>query len=627
MSAAKTGAAPAAALLALGIVFGDIGTSPLYAFEAAVQAAGGPSRDAILGVVSLILWAIFLSVAVKYVALILRADNEGEGGVFALAALLGLTDRGRRSAGALLVVAMLGAAALFGDAVITPAISILSAVEGVRLALPALDGATVPIATAILAVLFLLQSRGAERLGLLFGPVMLAWFVALLVLGLRGIALDPSILGAVDPRAALALIGSSPGVALAVLAAAFLAVTGGEALYADLGQVGRPGIRLAWWGLVLPALIANYLGQGALLLTDPSSAKISFFGLAPDWARLPLLALATLATVIASQAVLTGLFSLAHQGMQLGLLPPMRIVHTSARSAHQLVLPSLNALLAAATIGAAIAFGSSEALADAYGLSVVVAMSTTTILYAALMLRRHGASAWPLAVGLLMLDGVFLAANASKIATGGAFPIVLAAVALAAMLAWTLGQGRARRAASMRAPRRIGPRGGVPLHRPIVFLARPGVPEPGAMTELACLLDADFPASAIVTVTAQDRPHVPPQERVTAVRQESGSTRIELRTGYMQRLCVPETLSKTLRALGMDPSEVIYVATLDRIRAPLRLRGPTDALMLLYGILTRFAERAPDRYGLPAGRTIEIGVPLDPGRLGPRGPRADLEGR
>lgn len=604
---------PAAALLALGIVFGDIGTSPLYALEVAVKAAGGPTSAAVTGCVSLIVWAIVLTVAVKYVTFVLQADNEGEGGVFALASLLDLARAANRRTRALLVIAVLGAAALFGDAVITPAISVLSAVEGVRVALPWLDHLIVPLALAILVALFLAQRFGTEIIGRLFGPIMLLWFLTLAVLGAWGIAVEPAILAAFDPRAGLALIGVAPATAMAVLAATFLAVTGGEALYADLGQVGRRGIRLAWYGLVMPALILNYLGQGALLLADASAADEPFYRLAPVCAQTPLLVLATVATVIASQAVLTGLFSLAHQAMRLGLLPPLRVVHTSAKSEHQIVIPALNALLAMLTLGAVVAFGSSERLADAYGLSVIVAMITTTVLFVVWLRRRIGRWAWSVGAALIGLDLIFLVPNLSKLVSGGAFPVVLALGALIVSLAWFGGRHRLAKAliggSLGHLTRRLNAPDHARLHRPVVLLARPGVAVPSALRNMERLLGVGFERLVIVSVWTANRPRVAPGQRATVLRLSESVARVDLRVGYMQRVDLPSLLAPSLRELGVEPNAVTYVAALDRIVLPEKIRRPGDILTLVFATLMRIAERAPDRYHLPSQRTLELGAP------------------
>jgi KUP system potassium uptake protein len=358
---------------ALGVVYGDIGTSPLYALKEAAKAAahGGPlTSDPVLGVVSLILWALILIISLKYALLILRADNRGEGGIVALLALLSARNAQPGSWRAqLLVVGLVGAALLYGDGAITPAISVLSAIEGLKVDAPSLAPAVVPLTIIILIGLFVVQKKGAGFIGKIFGPVMLAWFLVIALLGIDGIVRAPAVLAAVSPFYAVDfLIHQDFHISFAILGAAFLAVTGGEAMYADMGHFGRMPIRLAWFAVALPALVLNYFGQAALLITDSSAIENPFYQLAPDWFHYPLVAFATVATVIASQAIISGVFSLTQQSIQLGFLPRMHIKHTTSSAIGQIYVPLVNWLLAAATLGAVIGFGTSDALAGAYGI-------------------------------------------------------------------------------------------------------------------------------------------------------------------------------------------------------------------------------------------------------------------
>ena len=393
---------------ALGIVYGDIGTSPLYALKETVKvaAAGGTlQHDAVLGSVSLILWSLFLIVALKYAVLILRADNHGEGGIVAMLALLGARHAPPRSWRAiLLVVGLIGAALLYGDGAITPAISVLSAVEGLKVDAPGVTPFVVPATVVILIGLFSVQRKGTGFIGRLFGPVMLLWFAAIAAIGAAGIRQNPEILAALNPfHAVHYLLTAHLPVSFAMLGAAFLAVTGGEAMYADLGHFGRAPIRLAWFAIVLPALVLNYLGQGALLLANPGAVDNPFFQLAPSWIHYPLVAFATLATVIASQAIISGAFSLTEQAIKLGFFPRMRIVHTSSHEAGQIYVPIVNWLLAIATLGAVLAFGSSDALAGAYGIAVSLLMVITTVLAALIALH------WGFNLALVLaVNGAFL---------------------------------------------------------------------------------------------------------------------------------------------------------------------------------------------------------------------------
>ena len=379
---------------ALGVVYGDIGTSPLYALKEAAKAAahgGALHADAILGVASLILWALILIISLKYALLILRADNHGEGGIVALLALLSARNAQPGTWRAhLLLVGLIGAALLYGDGAITPAISVLSAIEGLKVDAPSLTPAVVPLTIVILIGLFFVQKKGAGFIGNIFGPVMLAWFVVIALLGLYGISKAPGVLVALSPYYAIEfLIHQHFAVSFAILGAAFLAVTGGEAMYADMGHFGRVPIRLAWFAVALPALVLNYFGQAGLLLSDASALDNPFYQLAPDWLHYPLVAFATVATVIASQAIISGVFSLTQQSIQLGFLPRMQIRHTASAAIGQIYVPLVNWLLAVATLGAVIAFGTSDALAGAYGIAVSLLMLITTLLQR--WLRSSGA--------------------------------------------------------------------------------------------------------------------------------------------------------------------------------------------------------------------------------------------
>ncbi|MCX4198670.1 KUP/HAK/KT family potassium transporter, partial [Methylobacterium organophilum] len=431
---------------ALGVVYGDIGTSPLYAFKEAVKAAtsGGASVPAAAtGAVSLILWALILIVSLKYAVLILRADNHGEGGIVAMLALLGARHaRPGTWKALLLVVGLVGAALLYGDGAITPAISVLSAIEGLKIDAPALGPYVVPITLAILVGLFLVQHKGVAAIGRVFGPVMLVWFVVLVLLAVPSILHAPEILAAANPfRAVDFLIHAGWHVSFAMLGAAFLAVTGGEAMYADLGHFGAPAIRIAWFGLVLPALLIHYCGQGALIIADPSAIENPFYRLAPDWAHYPLVALATMATVIASQAVISGVYSLTQQSIQLGFMPMMRVVHTDEDERGQIYVPAVNWLLAVATLTAVVVFGSSDALAGAYGIAVSALMGITTLLAALIALRWGYNPLLVFAVNgfFLGIDLVFFAANSVKLFEGGWFPLLLAAAVAFLMLTWMKG--------------------------------------------------------------------------------------------------------------------------------------------------------------------------------------------
>ena len=430
---------------ARGVVYGDIGTSPLYALKEIFHAGHvSPTPEHVLGVLSLVFWTITVVVSLKYVLLILRADNHGEGGLIAMLALA-MQAVGERAAlrRLLLVVGMFGTAIFYGDGVITPAISVLSAVEGLEIAAPALHDAVVPITLLVLTALFAVQRFGTGGIGRAFGPVTLLWFVVLVLLGLPHVLARPEVLAALNPAHAAAFIAENPGVAFVALGAVVLVVTGGEALYADLGHFGRLPIRLAWYGLVMPALVINYFGQGALLLADPAAVENPFYLMAPSWARLPLVFLATAATVIASQALITAAFSVTKQAMQLGLLPRMRVVHTSVRDLGQIYVPAVNWGLYACIVLAVVLFKSSSALASAYGIAVTLDMTITTVM--TFFVIRHGWK-YPLplclaATGLFfVIDVLFFASNLLKLLAGGWFPLVIGIAMFTLMLTWHRGR-------------------------------------------------------------------------------------------------------------------------------------------------------------------------------------------
>ncbi|MBI3025027.1 MAG: potassium transporter Kup [Candidatus Tectomicrobia bacterium] len=432
-------------LAVLGIVYGDIGTSPLYAVREAFLGPDGPALTApnILGVMSLIFWSLILVISVKYLAFVLRADNHGEGGILALMALVTQSRDHKNRRLALTALGLFGAALLYGDSMITPAISVLSAVEGLHVATPLFEPYVVPISLIILVALFFFQNRGTARIGFVFGPVVMVWFAALGVLGVRSIAAAPQVLLGLDPRYAVAFLAANGLDSAAVIGSIFLVVTGGEALYADMGHFGKRPIRIGWFSLVLPALLLNYLGQGALLMRSPETLPNLFFHMAPRWALFPLVILATAATVIASQAVISGAFSLSRQAIQLGFSPRMNIQHTSSEEIGQIYVPVVNWALLAGTIGLVLAFRRSGNLAHAYGVAVSTTMLITTVLlyFAARRFWNWGPVAALLPIGgFLVLDLAFFGANIIKVASGGWFPLTVAAAIFALMATWARGR-------------------------------------------------------------------------------------------------------------------------------------------------------------------------------------------
>jgi KUP system potassium uptake protein len=612
---------------ALGIVFGDIGTSPLYAFREAATAAPDLAAASVLGVLSLIVWAIVLSVGVKYVGLVLRLDNDGEGGVLALATLLRLNRREDNPSRWLVVVALVGAAMLFGDGVITPAISVLSAVEGLEFAVPSLTDYVVPLTVAVLAGFYLSQRAGTHRIGALFGPVMLVWFVVLAALGIAAIAGNPDVLTAFDPRHGIRLLASDPARAGIILAAVFLAITGGEALYADLGQFGRPVIARAWFFVAMPALVLNYFGQGALVLADHDALRNPFYLLAPGFLQLPLLVLATVATVIASQAVVTGVFSLAKQAMVTGFLVPLGITHTADENESHVYIGSLNVLLAVLSIATVLGFRSSDALSDAYGLAVATAMITTTVLFVAaqIMLRR-----WSLVVAvatgaaLLVLDLAFFLPNTGKIETGGWLPVSLAAVAFLAMWSWRFGTARTiaildERARDLADETALFDAATPTVERPVAFLSRSGTSVPVALARLNEQIGAVFSRAVVVSVRVLGKPRVSHGEQTTVERLGARVARVELRVGYMQIVDLPAAIAPRLRELGIDPAAVVYVTGAERPLMPARIRSASDVLWAIFVVQQRNGARGADRFALPPERTLDIGYRIAPGGSGGRG--------
>ncbi|EXU75488.1 MULTISPECIES: low affinity potassium transporter Kup [Erwinia] len=437
---------PVAMLAAAGIVFGDIGTSPLYTLKEclSILPAGGVTETAIMGFLSLIFWGLTLIVTVKYVCFVMRADIDGEGGILTLMSLARQSVKGR-AVHLVVLAGLTGGAFFYGDGVITPAISVMSAIEGIEVVAPALDRFIVPLSVVILALLFIIQKHGTERVSRVFGPVMLVWFVTLAVLGIRGIMMNPGVLHALNPAFALEFLLSHKALSFAALGMVVLAVTGAEALYADMGHLGKTPIRMAWLVIAMPSLILNYFGQGALVLATPEAVKNPFYLLAPGWAQIPLIVLSTLATVIAAQSIITGVYTLTHQAIRQGFLPPMRIVYTSSTESGQIYIPVVNWLLFVAVTLIIFAFESSSALSAAYGIVVTGTMVLTAFLTGIVAFRNWK---WPLPVALLFLlcmlviDVTLFGANLIKLLSGGWVPVMLAMVMLVLMLIWSSERSR-----------------------------------------------------------------------------------------------------------------------------------------------------------------------------------------
>ena len=612
------------ALTALGVVFGDIGTSPLYAFQVALTGVGHspPAQADVLGIVSLILWALTVMVSLKYVVFVLRADNDGEGGILALLSLVAADQvaNGARLP-VLVLLGVIGASLLYGDGVITPAISVLSAMEGLKLVAPGFEHFVVPATIAVLIGLFVIQRYGTGSIGKLFGPIMVIWFVVIGGLGAANIWMAPAILRAVSPTEAVSFLIADPKISFVVIGAVFLALTGGEALYADMGHVGANAIRRAWFGLVLPALLLNYFGQGALILSDPAAADNPFYKLAPGWALIPMVVLATFATIIASQALVSGVFSLTRQAMQMGLCPRARITPTSVDEAGQIYVPAANWLLMTGTLLTVVLFRSSENLAAAYGIAVSGTMLITTIL-----LYRVAVSRWqwlpavaiPVIAIFGAIDATFLVSNSIKIVEGGWFPLIVGGLIAVLMLSWRKGSSEVRHRLHEMS---------MPLNEFIDYAdstcigRAPGMGvwltkvEHGASPMLLRHIEHNRVLHATVvllTFVSDRRPRVPFHERHSVHRLGHGFYRIQVRLGFMQTPDIPLTLINCNR-LGFDADldhKNYYIAHETIVR-----RAVGSAIepipFAIFSFLNRIASRAPDFFKIPHDAIIEVGFRVE----------------
>ncbi|WJR81640.1 KUP/HAK/KT family potassium transporter [Bradyrhizobium sp. NP1] len=617
----------ATTLGALGVVYGDIGTSPLYALKEAAKAAthGGPlTHDAVLGVASLILWALILIISLKYAMLILRADNRGEGGIVALLALLHARNAPPGSWRAqLLVVGLIGAALLYGDGAITPAISVLSAIEGLKVDAPSVEHLVVPITIAILVGLFVIQKHGTGFIGQIFGPVMLFWFAVLAALGIHGIIKAPAVLAALSPYYAVDfLLHQDFHVSFAILGAAFLAVTGGEAMYADMGHFGRFPIRLAWFAVALPALVLNYFGQAGLLITDPTAIDNPFYQLAPDWAQYPLVAVAALATVIASQAIISGVYSLTQQSIQLGFLPRMQIRHTTSDAMGQIYVPLVNWLLAAATLGAVIGFGTSDALAGAYGIAVSLLMAITTLLAALVAIQWGYSPVLVIAVNgfFFVIDCIFFAANSTKLFEGGWFPLVLAAVVAFLMLTWRGGvrlveiaRGKLRQPEEDLIETAIS-KCRARLTGTAIFLASNPKGVPLALTQFVKHNHCLHARVLLVTIQIEEQPRIADEDRAEVIEITEGITRIILHYGFMQYPTIHKGLllaCKQGKLPGLDLTDVTYYVGRETIIPREDVPGMWVWREAIFAFLQRNAERTAAFFDVPTSQVVEFGTEIE----------------
>ena len=614
----------AVSLAVLGIVYGDIGTSPIYALRECFRGISpvAITEANILGILSLIFWTLIIVISVKYMAFVLRANNRGEGGIFALLALLRPDEKQHlRSRRALIFLGLFGAGLLYGGTMLTPAISVLSAVEGLEIATPALEPYVVPLTIAILFSLFALQRHGTARVGILFGPIMVLWFVTLGILGVTGIVHHPEVLKAVSPWYAIAFMANNQLPGFLVLIGVFLVATGGEALYADLGHFGAGPIRQVWFSFVLPCLLLNYFGQGALLLDEPHGSLQPFFHLAPDWALYALIVLSTAATIIASQAVITGAFSLTRQAVQLGFVPRLHVQQTSEFAHGQIYMPAVNWLLMTAAIALVLTFRSSSNLAAAYGVSVNATMLITTIL-AFNVARELGGWSLPKAGAFLLVfltvDLAFLTANAETIPYGGWFPIAMGAVIFTIIITWR--RGRELLIQSFEAntidietllgrlqndpPARIPGSG--------VFFTARSEDVPQALMQLITHNKMLPQIVVIVNVAVERIPRVPLDERIEVVSRGEGVYEVDLHYGFMQGFNVPSELSICIEreSLPIDLDEVTYYVGRTSVIAGRKEGGMMTWRDRLFSFMVRNTPHATSQFQIPSGRVVEIGLQM-----------------
>jgi KUP system potassium uptake protein len=604
---------------AIGVVYGDIGTSPIYAFREAVVAATGEAAvapDTVLGIISLILWSLFLLVTLKYVLILLRADFNGEGGTFALMALA--QSVAQRSKYVILLLGIAGASFLYGDAAITPALSVISAVEGFKVITPAFEKAVVPLSLVILIGLFAMQRRGTARVAALFGPIILVWFAVLAVMGVICISEEPSVLAAINPGYGLTFLLNHGLIGLMVLGLVFLAVTGAEALYADLGHFGRKPIQAAWLCLVLPALILNYLGQGALVLGRPAAIENPFFLMYPSWALWPLVLLTTAATVIASQAVITGAFSITRQAVQLGLLPRFAIRHTSGEMVGQIYLARVNWLLLIAVLLLVAVFKSSSALAAAYGVAVTATMITTSLMAFFVLWKRWHWPIWraaALIVPLLLIEQVFFAGNVIKIFEGAWVPLAIAISLMLVMLTWLRGTSillsRTHEGASL--DWLVNTLEKKPPHRvngTAVYLT--GTPDTAPTALLHNLKHNHMlhERNFVLTIKTADVPRVPNSERILLEKLSDSFTAVSLTYGFMETPNVAQGLALCRRrGLNVDLSATSFFLSRRVLRPTSRSQMPVLQEKLFIW-LAGTAEDAAAYFQVPSDRVVEIGTQI-----------------
>ncbi|WP_044873817.1 potassium transporter Kup [Pseudomonas sp. LFM046] len=608
---------------AAGVVYGDIGTSPLYTLKEVFSAQYGVqvNHDGVLGVLSLIFWSLVWVVSIKYMLFVLRADNDGEGGAMALTALAQRAARSRpRLKVAVLLLGLFGTALFYGDSMITPAISVLSAIEGLDLAFEGIGHWVVPLSLIVLVGLFLIQKHGTARIGILFGPIMVLWFSVLGALGLYGIVQQPEVLKAVNPWWCVHFFITHPGVGVAILGAVVLALTGAEALYADMGHFGRKPIARAWFFLVLPGLVLNYFGQGAAILSDASAARNPFYLLAPGWALLPMVLLSTLATVIASQAVISGAFSLTRQAMQLGYIPRMFVQHTSQQEQGQIYISAVNWALMVGVVLLVLGFESSGALASAYGVAVTGTMLITTLLVAVVMLLLWKTPWWlalPVLLGFLFVDSLFFAANVPKIVQGGAFPVIAGAALFTLMTTWKRGkQIVVDRLDETALPlplfiSSIRSQPPIRVQGTAVFLtARPDA-VPHALLHNLLHNQVLHDQVVLLTVASEDTPRVPAERRFEVDSYGDGFFRVILHFGFIEEPDVPAALKLChLNELDFSPMRTTYFLSRETV-IPTKRIGMARWREALFAFLLKNANSNLKFFNLPLNRVIELGTQVE----------------
>lgn len=605
---------PVLSLAALGIVFGDIGTSPLYTFKTVLNMTGkNPDPAVVLGLLSLILWTLFIITTVKYISVAMRIDNDGEGGILALMSLLGV----KRHRPAIVAIGLFGAALIYGDGAITPAISVLSALEGLEIVTPAVQPYIVPIAVTILVALFAVQSNGTARIGKTFGPIMLVWFIVMALLGLWGILQHPSVLAALDPRYGLAYLVANGATGFLVLGGVFLCVTGAEALYADMGHFGRGPIRLSWFAVVFPSLILNYAGQAALVLEGAPTNDNIFYRLCPQMLLIPLVCLATVATIIASQSIITGAFSMSRQAIQLGWLPRVEIRQTSAQGYGQIYVGTVNFLLMVVTIGLTVGFGKSDNLAAAYGIAVSLTMLMTSVL---LFIAMRDVWGWNIfAAGIvagffLIIDGAFFAANLTKVAEGGYIPLLIASVVYGVMWTWHRGAS----AVLERMSRTLMPisdfmeelkTGNVPrVPGTAVFLTRTERGTPPVLQWHVKHSRALHRHVVLLRVRILPVPWLAPDERITVQQVAPDIWRAQASFGFMERPHIPELLTAAEK-LGckIDLDDITYFVGHETVVRREDRNGLPRWQEALFAMMERNSTHVSDFFSMPNDQVVEIG--------------------